>query len=123
MKLEKFRRKNPRKIGIAIFTVGCIFLLAFVFIYSSFASFQTNETKTLINGDVVDPGDLYFAFYVDGDGNFKPKCKISCPDLDIKLTKEMITAANAKHEVKVQGENAFDFDGVACVLYKQGIED
>ena len=66
MKLEKFRRKNPRKIGIAIFTVGCIFLLAFVFIYSSFASFQTNETKTLINGDVVDPGDLYFAFYVDG---------------------------------------------------------
>ena len=66
MKLEKFRRKNPRKIGIAIFTVGCIFLLAFVFIYSSFASFQTNETRTFINGDVVDPGDLYFAFYVDG---------------------------------------------------------
>lgn len=30
---------------------------------------------------------------------------------------------DAKHEVKVQGENAFDFDGVACVLYKQGIED
>ena len=66
MKLEKFRRKNPRKIGIAIFTIACVLLIAFVFIYSSFASFQTNETRSFINGNVVDPGDLYFAFYVDG---------------------------------------------------------
>ena len=36
------------------------------FIYSSFASFQTNETRGFINGNVVDPGDLYFTFYVDG---------------------------------------------------------
>ncbi len=66
MKLEKYKQRNPKKIGIAIFTIACVLLIAFVFIYSSFASFQTNETRTFINGNVVDPGDLYFAFYVDG---------------------------------------------------------
>ena len=66
MKLEKYKQRNPKKIGIAVFTIACVLLIAFVFIYSSFASFQTNETRTFINGNVVDPGDLYFAFYVDG---------------------------------------------------------
>ena len=66
MKLEKFKQRNPKKIGIAVFTIACVLLIAFVFIYSSFASFETNETRTFINGNVVDPGDLYFAFYVDG---------------------------------------------------------
>ena len=66
MKLEKYKQRNPKKIGIAVFTITCVLLIAFVFIYSSFASFQTNETRGFINGNVVDPGDLYFAFYVDG---------------------------------------------------------
>ena len=66
MKLEKYKQRNPKNIGIAVFTIACVLLIAFVFIYSSFASFQTNETRTFINGNVVDPGDLYFAFYVDG---------------------------------------------------------
>ena len=66
MKLEKYKQRNPKNIGIAIFTIVCVLLIAFVFIYSSFASFETNETRTFINGNVVDPGDLYFAFYVDG---------------------------------------------------------
>ena len=66
MKLEKYKQRNPKKIGIAVFTIACVLLIAFVFIYSSFASFETNETRTFINGNVVDPGDLYFAFYIDG---------------------------------------------------------
>ena len=66
MKLEKYKQRNPKKIGIAVFTIACVLLIAFVFIYSSFASFQTNETRSFINGNVVEPGDLYFAFYVDG---------------------------------------------------------
>ena len=66
MKPEKYKQRNPKKIGIAVFTITCVLLIAFVFIYSSFASFETNETRSFINGNVVDPGDLYFAFYVDG---------------------------------------------------------
>lgn len=64
----------------------------------------------------------FVAFYVDGDGNFKPNCKISCPELDIQLTEEMIAASNKKYGVIVDSENVFDFDGVASVLYKQGIK-
>ena len=66
MKLEKYKQRNPKKIGIAVFTITCVLLIAFVFIYSSFASFQTNETRGFINGNVANPGDFYFAFYVDG---------------------------------------------------------
>ena len=66
MKLQKYKPKDPKKIGITIFTVVCVLLVAGVFLYTSFASFETNETRGFINGNVVDPGDLYFAFYVDG---------------------------------------------------------
>ncbi len=66
MKPEKYKQRNPKKIGIAIFTITCVLLIAFVFIYSSFASFETNETRGFINGNAVDSGDLYFAFFVDG---------------------------------------------------------
>ena len=88
MKLEKFKQRNPKKIGIAVFTIACVLLIAFVFIYSSFASFETNETRSFINGNAVDPGDLYFAFYVDdvisstmpakGEGYVLDKEKTTC---------------------------------------------
>ena len=66
MKLEKFKEKNPKKTGIIIFTVACILLVAGVFFYTSFASFEVKEDFNIINGTVGDPGDLYFVFYVDG---------------------------------------------------------
>ena len=65
MKLEKFKQKNPKKVGIIIFTVACILLIAGVFFYTSFASFEVKQDFNIINGTVGDPGDLYFAFYVD----------------------------------------------------------
>ena len=67
MKLQKYKNKDPKKIGIMIFTVICILLVAGVFIYTSFASFETNETFNIIRGKVQDPGDLYFAFYIDDE--------------------------------------------------------
>ena len=65
MKLEKFKQRDPKKIGITIFTVACILLIAGVFFYTSFASFEVKQDFNIINGTVGDPGDLYFAFYVD----------------------------------------------------------
>ena len=65
MKLEKFKPKNPKKVGIIVFTVACIFLVAGVFFYTSFASFEVKQDFNIINGTVGDPGDLYFVFYVD----------------------------------------------------------
>ncbi len=65
MKLEKFKQRDPKKIGITIFTVVCILLVAGVFFYTSFASFEVKQDFNIINGTVGDPGDLYFVFYVD----------------------------------------------------------
>ena len=67
MKLEKYKSKDPKKIGIIVFTVICILLVTGVFLYTSFASFETNETFNIINGEVEDLGDVYFAFYVDNE--------------------------------------------------------
>ena len=65
MKLEKFKERNNKKIGIVLFTVCCILLIAGVYFYSSFAIYEQNQNFNVINGTVEDPGDLYFAFYVD----------------------------------------------------------
>ncbi len=66
MRLEKYREKEKKKIGILIFTICCILLVAGVFLYTSYAWYEENEDFNLINGTVEDPGDLYFAYYVDG---------------------------------------------------------
>ena len=66
MKLEKFKEKNNKRF-IAIFTVCCILLLAGVFLYTSFASFTEEKQFNVINGTYQDPGDIYFAYYVDGE--------------------------------------------------------
>ncbi len=49
MKLEKFKPKNPKKTGIIIFTVTCILLIAGVFFYTSFASFEVKQDFNIIN--------------------------------------------------------------------------
>ena len=65
MKLEKYKQRDPKKIGIILFTVTCALLVAGVFFYTSFASFQTKQDFNIIHGTVGSNGDLYFAFYVD----------------------------------------------------------
>ena len=67
MKLEKFKEKNPQKIGIICFTVICILLVAGVYLYTSYATFQTQEEFNIIKGSVQDLGDVYFAYYVDDE--------------------------------------------------------
>ena len=66
MKLEKFKEKNNKRKFIIIFTVCCVFLLAGVFLYTSFAVFTEDKQFNVINGTYQDPGEIYFAYYVDG---------------------------------------------------------
>ena len=66
MKLEKFKNIDKKKRFIIIFTVCCVFLLAGVFLYTSFATFTEEKQFNVINGTYQDPGDLYFAVYIDG---------------------------------------------------------
>ena len=65
MKLEKFKERDNKKVGILIFKVCCILLITGVYLYSSFAIYEQDQNFNVINGTVEDPGDLYFAFYVD----------------------------------------------------------
>ncbi len=65
MKLERFKEKNNKKKSIITFTICCVLLIVGAFFYQSFALFETRENFNLINGNVSDPGDLYFAYYVD----------------------------------------------------------
>ena len=66
MKPEKFKEKNAKKKVIVIFTICCILLFAGVFLYTSFAVFIEDKDFNVINGTYQDPGDIYFAYYVDG---------------------------------------------------------
>ena len=66
MKLEKFKEKDNKRKFIIVFTMCCIFLLVGVFLGTSFATFTEEKNFNVINGTVQDPGDIYFAYYVDG---------------------------------------------------------
>ncbi len=65
MKLKKFKESNKKVIGVLIFTILCVMLVCGVILYRTFAIFEVRTNQNVINGAVQDPGNLYFAFYVD----------------------------------------------------------
>ena len=67
MKLEKFKEKDNKRIGIIVFTLVCILLVSSVILYRTFAIFEVKTSQNVIKGTVQDPGDIYFAFYVDNN--------------------------------------------------------
>ena len=44
-----------------------ILILSGIYLYNSFAIFTEEKHFNVINGNVGDPGDIYFAYYVDGE--------------------------------------------------------
>ena len=66
MKLEGFKENTKKKIIVISFTVLCLLLIAGVYLYTSYAFYEEKKDFNVINGTVEDPGDLYFAYYVDG---------------------------------------------------------
>ncbi len=65
MKLQKFKEDKKNQKVIILFTIACVLLITGVFFYKTFASFQVIENEDLMNGNISDPGDIYFAFYKD----------------------------------------------------------
>ena len=63
MKLKRFKEKDNKRIGIIVFTIVCILLVSGVILYRTFAVFEVKTNQNVINGNVQDPGNLYFAFY------------------------------------------------------------
>lgn len=57
------------------------------------------------------------AFYVDGDGNFKPNCQIQCDEIQDEMTDEIRELACCG--AKVTDTIVYDFDKVAWFLDKK----
>ena len=66
MKLQKFKGKNNKRKIIIMVIFLSVLLLSGIYLYSSFAVFSEEKNFNVINGTVSDPGDIYFAYYVDG---------------------------------------------------------
>ena len=65
LKLQKFKEKNSKRQVIVTAIIISILLLSGIYLYSSFAVFTEEKNFNVINGEVTDPGDIYFAYYVD----------------------------------------------------------
>ncbi|MBD9074567.1 hypothetical protein EGP91_00990, partial [bacterium] len=66
MKLEKFKIKKPKKIAIIVFVFMIGIITGYVIFYQSYAFYEERKDFDVINGTVEDPGDIYFAYYIDG---------------------------------------------------------
>ena len=67
LKLQKFKvRSSKRKVIIATIILS-VLVLTGIYLYSSFAVFNEEKHFNVINGEIQDPGDIYFAYYVDGE--------------------------------------------------------
>ena len=84
MKLTAFKERDHKKIGVVIFTVVSILLLAGIFLYNSYAVYEDIKNFTVINGSTQDPGDIYFSYHLSSDNSYltSPPAKSSGLTLD-----------------------------------------
>ena len=67
LKLQKFKETNNKRKIIVMVTFFSILVLSCIYLYSSFAVFNEEKHFNVINGEIQDPGDIYFAYYVDNE--------------------------------------------------------
>ena len=67
VRLVKFRSNNKLEIVIACFLFVIIIFISLMFYFKSYAVFREEKHFNVINGEVQDPGDIYFAYYVDNE--------------------------------------------------------
>ena len=122
-KLAKFKEKNNKKIILIFISLFFLLLLGSIYLYSSFAVFTSDKHFNAINGEVTDPGDIYFAYYVDGNiTNSMPK-----QNTGYKLDNEKSECTNGvipkwdyalwEFRANYSNYNAIDYTRVRCNLY------
>ena len=121
MKLSKYKNKIKPYV---ILTLG-FFLISIsgYFFYQSYALYEESKNFDAINGTVEDPGDIYFAYYIDGEisrsiplqntGYTLDETKSNCNN---NVT---VTWDNASWEAKVNHKNysATANTRTKCTLY------
>ena len=123
MKLEKFKIKNHKKIAMIAFTFMIGIITGYVIFYRSYAFYEENKNFDVINGTVEDPGDIYFAYYIDGEISRKMPPQNTGYTLDETKSNcnnyVTVTWDNASWEAKVNHKNysATTNTRTKCTLY------
>ena len=123
MKLHKFRDRNNKKFAFIFIGVVFLFLLGGIYLYSSFAVFTEEKHFNVINGTVQDPGDVYFAYYVNDEITRELPKQNTGYKLDTEkseCTNGVVPGwdyANWKFTADYTGYNATDYTRTRCNLY------
>ena len=122
-KLQKFKANNSKRKVIVTAIIISILLLSGIYLYNSFAVFTEEKNFNVINGTVGDPGDIYFAYYVDG--NITRSMPIQ--NTGYKLDTDKSNCTNGVKvgwnyavwhaDIDYSGYNATDYTRVRCNLY------
>lgn len=65
MKPLKYKEPNLKRKMIIVTLVFSVLLISGMCLYKAFAAFNEQKQFNVINGEVQDSGDIYFAYYVD----------------------------------------------------------
>ena len=123
MKLEKYHEKKTKNVYILLFISLSILLVAGVLFYKSYAYYEEAKDFDVINGTVEDPGDIYFAYYIDGEISREMPMQNTGYTLDETKSNcnnnVTVTWDNASWEAKVNHKNynATTNTRTKCTLY------
>ncbi len=122
LKLKKYKENNS-KIIVGIFLVLIVFALSGVYLYKTYAVFTSDKHFNIINGEMSDPGDIYFAYYVDntitrempknGTGYTLDTTKSNCTNGVVPTWDDNTYSAILNYE----NYNATDYTRTKCDLY------
>ena len=123
MRLKKFKKLNYRNNLIIVILILMIIILASVYLYKTYAFFTSDKQFNVINGTVGDPGDIYFAYYVDGNITHSLPRQNTGYKLDTKkstCTNGVVPGwdyTNWKFTADYTLYNATDYTRTRCTLY------
>ncbi len=123
MKLHKFKMPNNKRKIIVTVMILSVLVLSSIYLYSSFAIFTEEKHFNVINGEIGDPGDIYFAYYVDDEITRSMPSQNTGYTLDTeksKCTNGVIPSwdnATWTFEANYSNYNATDYTRTRCDLY------
>ena len=128
LKLQKFKENNSKRKIIVIMMIFSILVLSGIYLYKTYALFTEERHFNVINGSVQDPGDIYFAYYVDNNITREMPKKGSGYTLDTEksnCTNGVVPTwdnGGWKFIGDYSGYNAIDYTRTRCNLYFKKID-
>ena len=123
MRLERLKNNKKKMIYIVFSITIMILVLLGLLLFQSYAVFTEEKHFNVINGEVTDPGDIYFAYYVDNEITRNIPSKGSGYTLDTEKSNctngVSISFDNYHYAVITNYENykANDYTRTRCDLY------